>query len=112
MLDYIKSWLYYLVITDPCPAGYDLNPGTISGTGQLGYHKNIEAMEDCAQLCEAEDYCCAFEYSETRKRCYLNVDCNPTKDIYKDYNYCTKTAGKLMFWSKKFQIFQPSIFML
>ena len=79
--------------TAECPSGFVLNPGTISGTGQLGYHKNIESIDDCSQLCKAEDYCCAFEYSDSRKRCYINVDCNPTKGVYKDYEYCTKDSG-------------------
>ena len=79
--------------TAECPSGFVLNPGTISGTGQLGYHKNIESIDDCSQLCKAEEYCCAFEYSDSRKRCYINVDCNPTKGVYKDYKYCTKDSG-------------------
>jgi hypothetical protein len=87
-----------LVITDPCPSGYELNPGSISKSGQLGYKKNIETIDDCATLCNAEEYCCAYEYSDSKKRCYMNVDCNPTKDAYKDYNYCMKEAGKLKFF--------------
>ena len=87
--------------TDPCPSGYVLNPGTHSGTGQLGYHKNMGSIDDCLQLCEAEEYCCAFEYSDSKKRCYLNVDCNPTKGVHKDYKFCMKEAGKLMFCIQK-----------
>ena len=87
-----------LVITDPCPSGYELNPGTISGTGQLGYHKNIESIDNCMTLCNAEEYCCAFEYSESKKRCYMNVDCNPTRPVYKNYDYCMKEVGKLVFF--------------
>ena len=86
-----------MVITDPCPSGYELNPGTISGTGQLGYYKNMGSIDDCSQTCDEDDYCCAFEHSDSKKRCYLNVDCNPTKGAYKDYNYCMKQAGKLLF---------------
>ena len=78
-----------------------LNPGTHSGTGQLGYHKNMGSIDDCLQLCEAEEYCCAFEYSDSKKRCYLNVDCNPTKGVHKDYKFCMKEAGKLMFCIQK-----------
>ena len=80
--------------TDPCPSGYVLNPGTHSGTGQLGYHKKMGSIDDCLQLCEMEEYCCAFEYSDSKKRCYLNVDCNPTKGVHKDYQFCMKEAGK------------------
>ena len=79
--------------TAECPAGYFLNPGTISGTGQLGYHKDMGSIDDCLQICEAEGYCCAFEYSDSKKRCYVNVDCNPTQEVYQDYEYCTKDAG-------------------
>jgi hypothetical protein len=75
-----------------------LNEGSISKSGQLGYKKNIESIDDCGQLCDAKEYCCAFEYSDSKKRCYMNVDCNPTKDAYKDYNYCMKEAGKLTFF--------------
>ena len=82
--------------TAECPNGYFLNPGTISGTGQLGYHNDLGSIEDCLQLCEAEDYCCAFEYSDSTKRCYLNVDCNPTKGVYNDYEYCTKDGGNIL----------------
>jgi hypothetical protein len=87
-----------LVITDPCPSGYLLNPGSISKSGQLGYQKNIESIDDCVQLCDAEEYCCAFEYSDSKKRCYLNIDCKPTKDAYKDYYYCMKETGRLTFF--------------
>ena len=82
--------------TAECPAGYFLNPGTISGTGQLGYYKDMGSIDDCLQICEAEDYCCAFEYSDSKKRCYVNVDCNPTREVYQDYEYCTKDAGNIM----------------
>ena len=90
--------LVLLFYTDPCPSGYVLNPGSISKSGQLGYQKDIESIEDCVQLCDEEEYCCAFEYSDSKKRCYLNIDCNPTKDAYKDYNFCMKEAGKLTFF--------------
>ena len=99
--DKVNWSLKILEITDPCPSGYVLNPGTISETGQLGYHKNMGSIDDCLQLCEAEKYCCAFEYSDSKKRCYLNVDCNPTKSVHKDYQYCMKEAGKLMFCIQK-----------
>ena len=59
------------------------------------------SIDDCLQLCEAEEYCCAFEYSDSKKRCYLNVDCNPTKGVHKDYKFCMKEAGKLMFCIQK-----------
>ena len=87
-----------MVNTDPCPSGYVLNPGSIPESGQLGNQKNIESINDCATLCNEEKYCCAFEYSDSKKRCYMNVDCNPTRPVYKNYDYCMKEVGKLVFF--------------
>ena len=114
LLSFLQLFLVYLrnivaisviltATTAECPNGFFLNPGTISGTGQLGYHNNLGSIEDCLQLCEAEDYCCAFEYSDSTKRCYLNVDCNPTKEVFDDYEYCTKDGGNILNLSRKKQ---------
>ena len=75
-----------------------LNEGSISKSGQLGYKKNIESIDDCGQLCDAKEYCCAFEYSDSKKRCYMNVDCNPTRPVNKNYDYCMKEVGKFVFF--------------
>ena len=97
---YYRTWQgskildYFLLISaDECPNGYLNNPGTISGSGKLEYHKNMGSMDDCFQLCQAEEYCCSFEYSDSKKTCYLNVDCHPTKGSYKDYIFCMKEAS-------------------
>ena len=76
--------------------------GSLPDSGQLGYQKYIESIDDCATLCNAEQYCCAFEYSDSKKRCYMNVDCNPTRPPYKSYNYCMKEAGMLVFANQRF----------
>ena len=93
-----------MVISDPCSFGYALNAGSISKSGQLGLQKNVESIDDCATLCSAKEYCCAFEYSDSKKWCYLNVDCNPTRDVYKDFDYCMKEAGKLLYYIFRIEI--------
>ena len=54
----------------PCPAGYELLPGSLPGEGDAdagGSARDVDSAETCARLCDARPACVSFEYSPNAK---------------------------------------------
>ena len=54
----------------PCPAGYELLPGSLPGAGDAdagGSARDVGSAETCARLCDARPACVSFEYSPSAK---------------------------------------------
>ena len=73
-----------------CPSPYTEIPGDVGDWGSLESHSSIDNILSCARLCDGNPACCSFEYSPTEKKCNLNKECKPTRQVYKDYAFCAK----------------------
>jgi len=49
-------------------------------------------MKGCSEECNKHEGCCSFEYSHSSGLCNLNRDCQPSKEKYLDYNFCTRNC--------------------
>ena len=87
-----------------CPTGFELIEGHNPGNGQIGTGSTENTIFDCSDKCNGVQNCCSFEYSETTKWCFLNMDCEPQDDDdYTDYAFCSK--GNLFCFLGKVNIF-------
>ena len=88
--------MYYLIkksnfLIAACPIGFELIEGHNPGNGQIGTASTENTIFDCSDKCNGIQNCCSFEYSETTKWCFLNMDCEPQDDDdYTDYAFCSK----------------------
>ena len=83
-----------LLIHVGCPTGFKLIPGSIPGWGQIGTDSIEDTIFDCSDKCNSVQNCCSFEYSQTDGECNLNIDCQPTNQLFgSGHSFCTR--GKL-----------------
>ena len=74
-----------------CPASYTYVAGDVPGVGVgVGSLPSVDNIESCAGHCDISSNCCSFEYSPRRKLCNLNSECQPTIEVYQDYEFCVK----------------------
>ena len=71
-----------------------LIPGDTPGSGQIDGLSIEATISNCSDRCNGQQNCCSFEYSASEKECYLNSDCHPTADVWKDFSFCSKVGGK------------------
>jgi len=78
-----------------CPSSYIYTAGDVGGWGSLpgGRLTSVDNIETCAGHCDANSNCCSFEYSPRTKKCNLNSECQPTKEVFEDFNFCVKAQG-------------------
>jgi len=78
-----------------CPSSYIYTAGDVAGWGSLpgGGLSSVDNIETCAGHCDANSNCCSFEYSPMTKKCNLNSECQPTKDVFEDFNFCVKAEA-------------------
>ena len=74
-----------------CPNGYLEVIGTFSGATLGELEKNV-TVDQCAEMCDFEILCNAFEYDVRSKSCKINHDPNPNSDPYKNYFFCQKES--------------------
>jgi len=78
-----------------CPSSYIYTAGDVGGWGSLpgGRLTSVDNSETCAGHCDANSNCCSFEYSPMTKKCNLNSECQPTKEVFEDFNFCVKAQA-------------------
>jgi len=66
--------------------------------GRNGVMANVPNTWACADKCNNNNQCNAYEYSPSQKKCFLVKEQNPTSsDTYETYNFCSKQKGKKCF---------------
>ena len=59
--------------------------GQIEGSGGVQTDN-----QGCGLLCQHNEDCCSYEYSQKEKLCNLNKDCKPSAEKHLDWNFCVK----------------------
>ena len=47
-------------------------------------------VDHCAEMCDAEKLCNAFEYDAGSKKCKINHDPNPNQEKFEQFFFCQK----------------------
>jgi len=94
----VGSWAGCRIEIGPnglCPSSYIYTAGDVGGWGSLpgGRLTSVDNSETCAGHCDANSNCCSFEYSPMTKKCNLNSECQPTKEVFEDFNFCVKAQA-------------------
>ena len=76
-----------------CPKGYLELEGTYAGNTLGEMEKNV-TVRQCAEMCDEELLCHAFEYNVGSKKCKLNHDPNPNRGKYGKFFFCQKESKK------------------
>ena len=82
-------------IANRCPTGYWEFEGTFEGATLGDMERNL-TIDQCAEICNEEILCNAFEYEIRSKSCKPNHDPNPTTTTrYREFFFCQKQSKKL-----------------
>ena len=76
-----------------CPKGYIELEGTFAGSTLGGREKNV-TVHQCAEMCDEELSCHAFEYDHHSKQCKINHDPNPNQGKHRTFFFCQKESKK------------------
>jgi len=85
---------------DPCPEGYKIKYGEISGRGKVdgkgGGERIFPDCGKCGKMCNEANGCNSFECSPTKKSCELNTASMPEQDTqpFEDYMFCASKNAK------------------
>jgi len=88
-LDCFLSYGYGYGPTKSCPSSYKYVAGDIPGGG-IRSISSVGNIADCARICKANSKCCSFEHSRKRKICNLNSECQPTAEVWQDFDFCVQ----------------------
>ena len=58
--------------------------------------KNV-TVDECAEMCDAEKLCNAFEYDVGSRKCKINHDPNPNRKKFFQFFFCQK-EGEILFY--------------
>ena len=72
--------------------GFELVPGDIAGSGDLGNYRNLSDTNKCGSFCLNTTGCWSYEYSKTYKECQINSGQKPDSPQSGDYAFCEKTG--------------------
>merc|ERR1719167_137299 len=72
-----------------CPNGYKELVGTFRGATLGDLEKNV-TVDQCAEMCNEEKLCNAFEYDGGSKSCKINHDPNPNRKKFFNWFFCQK----------------------
>ena len=80
-----------------CPQGYvhtrHFPFDSIPGHGTISSHAVIKTAEDCSALCDYDDRCCSFDYSDNSNICNLYKGCETwQRSSYRDNLFCSKES--------------------
>merc|ERR1719499_2564531 len=64
-------------------------PGWTSVNGRGG-GESVQSCNHCAEICDSEPLCRAYECSHTQLKCNLVDTSDPTVASFQDYKFCTK----------------------
>ena len=78
-----------------CANGYRYNKGDVLWPnvigGSEGVMRNVQNTAACAQRCNTNAQCKAYEYSPPAKKCFLvNVNNPASPGAFESYNFCSK----------------------
>ena len=78
-----------------CANGYRYNKGDVAWSNVIGGSGNVMSHVQntgaCAQICNSNAQCKAYEYSPSEKKCFLVKVRNPTSPgAWGSFNFCSK----------------------